>query len=681
MIRIATDVGGTFTDFAAYDDKTGRLTISKASTTERVIEGVAECFEKSGLAPGAGDHFVHGNTLAINTVIQRNGAKVGLLSTEGFRDILELGRGNIPNSFNLLFATPEPLVPRARRLEVAERMRADASIAKPLDQAQALSTIESLLGDGVEAIAICLLHAYANPAHEEALKKLIAGRDGDIFLTASSDLLRQYREFERSSTTVLNAYVGPGLGAFLDELQGFLADGGFAGWAMAMQSSGGTMTLDLARRQPVRMMESGPVGGAIAAAGIGKAAGLANLVAFDMGGTTAKVSIVRDGEIEISDGYTIGGYEMGYPLQLPVVDVLEVGSGGGSIAHINQAGSLKVGPLSAGAVPGPACYGEGGARPTVTDADLVLGRLNGDYFLGSDLRLDTQLATRAIEDGIAAPLGLEATRAAFGIAKLADNDMAHAVNTMTVQKGHDPRDFTMVAFGGAGPGHAASVARELGIGCVVVPPNPGIYSAFGMLLADARDEYVLSYVRRLDGVETADLEARFAEMENSGRAVMAEAGFSKGDMRSGRSLEMRYRGQEFTLVMPGADTPFTEQSKAPLRARFDELYVARYGHAYQGVEPEIVSLRVHLFGDLPKPPLAPDGQAPGASGESQEHREVYFEDRGFIDCAIYRRPDLSIGAEIAGPAVIEEVMSTTLVHPGDGCRVDDFGNLVITLGT
>jgi N-methylhydantoinase A len=680
MIRVATDVGGTFTDFAAYDDSTQELIIAKTSTTERVVDAIVTCFEKAKIAPAATTHFFHGNTIAINTVIEEKGAVTGLLTTKGFRDILELGRGNIHNSFDLMFDTPRPLVPRRLRLEADERMVAGGVVLKVLDTAQAGEAIQELLREGAGSIAICLLHAYANPDHELRLKTLVNEIAPGAFVTASSDLSRQYREFERTSTTVLNAYVGPRSTEFFNHLEAFLTGADFRGVAMIMQSNGGTMPIETAKRQPVRTMESGPVGGTIAAAYVGKKVGYDNVVAFDMGGTTAKVSIVREGKFEIADGYVIGTVEMGYSLQLPVIDILEVGSGGGSIAHLDEMGLLKVGPVSAGAVPGPVCYGRGGDQPTVTDANVVLGRLSPAYFLGGEIELDADAARAAIENVVAKPLAIGVLEAALGIVRVADASMAHAVRIMTVQKGHDPRDFVLVAYGGGGPAHAVAVARELGIGRVVIPPHPGIFSAVGMLLADARDEYLLSYVRQLDRLEPAALDAAFAELEERGSASMTATGFSRTQVELSRSVEMRYVGQEFTLVVDLEAGDVSEPGFQALRSRFDELHEFRYGHAFATAQVEIVSLRVHVVGKLPKPELQLIGKRANVTNRPIGTRKVYFEQTGFVDCKVYRRDAIGAGIEIAGPAIIEEVMSTTVMSEGDRAHVDEIANLVIEIG-
>jgi N-methylhydantoinase A len=681
-MRVATDVGGTFTDYVAFDETGGRLVAAKSSTTPNIVDGIVECFRKGETRVPAVSHFVHGSTIAINTVIERKGAVTGLLATDGFRDVLELARGNIHNSFDLMFLTPEPLVPPALRRGIRERMLSDGRPLVALDAVQAARAIEELALQGVSAIAICLLHAYANPAHEAQLVELIREKHPDWYVTASSDIVRQYREYERTSTTVLNAYVGPRVGTYLGEIQRFLEREGFRGTAMIMQSNGGTMTIDAARSQPVRMMESGPVGGTMAAAYVGRRLGHANVVAFDMGGTTAKVSIVKKGEMEVAEGYYIGGEETGYPLQLPVVDIIEIGAGGGSIAHLDETGALKVGPVSAGACPGPACYGRGGAAPTVTDANLVLGRLDPHYFLGGEMQLDEGAALRAIEAGVARPLGLETIDAARGIIKLADLSMAHAVRTMTVQRGYDPREAVMIAYGGAGPLHAAAIARELGIGTVVVPPYCGIFSALGMLLADARNEYVISHIRPLNDSLADEIEALFAKTEAQAIPLMQEAGFERASVTVARALEMRYAGQEFTLIVGCPSAALDSTAVAGMRRRFNEAYEARYGHAFPDVPLEIVSVRLSVCGIFGKPALTLRSPAPsGSKGAAPRKRPVYFDGAGFVQCDVVRRDALPPGARLAGPLVVEEPSSTTVVAPGDRLHLDTDGNLVIRIGT
>lgn len=680
MIRIATDVGGTFTDLVAFDEETKRLTATKASTSLDITGGLVESIEKSRVALNSVDFFLHGSTIAINTVIERQGARTALLTTEGFEDVIEIGRGNIPNSFDLLFSTPEPLIPAGLRLGIKERLLYTGDIRQELDVEDARAKIRRLLDQGVQTIAICLLHSYANPAHEIVLEKMIKELASSCFVSVSSRISRQYREYERSSTAILNAYIGPKVSVYLDGLKSYLAKSGFRGNALLMQSNGGTMSLDVAKDQPCRTMESGPVGGTIGASQLARSMGFENAIAFDMGGTTAKVSTIQKGAVSLTDGYTIGAYGHGFPLQLPVVDILEVGSGGGSIAHVDETGAFKVGPQSAGAVPGPACYRQGNVRPTVTDADLVLGRLNPSYFLGGEIQLGLREAEQAIQSSLAETLGLDLIQAAYGIVKLADTHMAHAVGVMTVERGYDPRDFVMVAYGGAGPCHAVSVARELNIKRIVIPYLPGHFSAFGMLFADVKHEYVLSTVNLLGRIDAQELESAYTDLERQAVAAVQKEGFELKDIVLKRDLEMRYEGQEFTLVVPFADRPIDERAKANVKSNFDAAYDIRYGHSFPASAGEVVSLRLEVYGLLPKPEMNSivlEGGQKTAIFRSE--RKVYFEGRGFTPCPIFRRVNLTEETKIEGPAIIEEPASTTVVHPGDVLTVDKMGNLLIDL--
>ncbi len=680
MIRIATDVGGTFTDLVAFDEQTKRLTATKASTSLDVIGGLIETIAKSRIPLASVDFFLHGSTIAINTVIERKGAKTALLTTQGFEDIIEIGRGNIPNSFDLLFSTPAPLIPAGLRIGIVERTLHTGAIHRPLDVTDARAKVRWLLENGVQAIAVCLLHSYANPEHEILLEKIIRELDPNCFASISSRILRQYREYERSSTAILNGYIGPKVSLYLDNLKSHLSENGFHGHALIMQSNGGTMPIDVAGDQPCRTMESGPVGGTIGTAHLARSLGFDNAIAFDMGGTTAKVSTIQKGDVTLTDGYTIGEYGHGFPLQLPVVDILEVGSGGGSIAGLDETGALKVGPQSAGAIPGPACYRQGNVRPTVTDADLVLGRLNPNYFLGGEIQLGLGEARQAIQKSVAEALGLDLVHAAHGIVKVADTNMAHAVGVMTVERGYDPREFVMVAYGGAGPCHAASVAKELGIKRIVIPCLPGNFSAFGMLFADVKHEYVLSYVQSLTHVDARELEAAYTAMERQALDEIQREGFGLNDILLKRQVEMRYEGQEFTLVVPFADKPIDDHAKTNIKNHFDAAYDIRYGHSFPTSGGEIVSLRLEIYGLLEKPELTrmilEDTQR--KEGPTAE-RDVYFENLGFTRCKIFRRMNLTEESKIVGPAIIEEPASTTVVHPGDVLTVDKIGNLLIDL--
>ena len=681
-LRVAVDIGGTFTDLAWYDEATETVGFGKAPSTPRaLVEGVRQCLAKGRVDLARALHLVHGSTVAINAVIQRTGAKTGLITTEGFGDVLEIGRANRPDTYNLFFERPVPLVPRTLRLEVRERMSARGEIVKALDMPGARAAGRALKRAGVEAVAVCFLHAYANPAHEERMGKLLRAALPGVFVTLSHEILREFREYERTSTTVLNAYIGPLVSRYVADLERPLRREGFRGTLFLMQSNGGVMTGGRAKVAPVGMMESGPAGGIIGAAQLGRLLGHDNVVALDMGGTTAKACLVERGLPKVADGYYIGGYATGYPLRLPVVDIVEVGAGGGSIAWIDEGGALKVGPRSAGAEPGPVCYRHGGTEPTVTDANLAIGRLNPVRFLGGEIPLDVEGARRAIRARVAGPLGLDLTDAAHGVLTIADARMAFAVRAITVQRGYDPRDFVMVAFGGAGPLHATAIARELRIPRVLIPPQPGHFSAVGMLLADVRHDYVQTYVRDADAATPEEIEELFARMEAEGARTLASEGLRADAVAFLRSVEMRYLGQEYTVTVPVPSRLRGPEALHEVRKRFDEAYDVRYGHAAPDEQTQIVSLRLAALGTARKPDFARLRDRPGGVPETAGARRVYFGGAwGHIECPVLRREALGAGAEAVGPAIIEEYASTTVLQPGDRVVVEPHGCLVIDVG-
>ncbi len=456
MIVVAIDIGGTFTDLIGYDDRAGRFVEAKSLTTPaHLVNGIIDCIRKSGLDPSAIDELIHGSTIAINTLIERKGARTGLVVSRGTRDVYIIGRGNRPEAYNLLFHRHRPLVPRHLTCEVAERLLSSGDVHVPIDRAAVAQACRALQAEGVEAVAVCFLHSYVNPEHEAIAGEIIRAAMPEAYLSLSHQILREYREFERMSTTVVNAYIGPKVGGYVRSLRSTLGEIGFRGALAIMRSNGGVMTPEVATERPAAMMESGPVGGIIAAAQVGRALGFGNVISFDMGGTTAKASLVRDGEPTLAPGYYVGGYASGHPVMLPMIDVVEVGAGGGSIAWLDEVGALKVGPHSAGADPGPICYRGGGSEPTITDANVVLGRLDPDNFLGGEMKLDADAARRGIKEKIAAPLGMEEVAAAQAIVQIAIAKMALAVREVSVAKGYDPREFALVASGGAGPLHVS----------------------------------------------------------------------------------------------------------------------------------------------------------------------------------------------------------------------------------
>ena len=674
MKTIAIDIGGTFTDLAGLDPVTGELCFAKSLTTPPCFEqGALTCLAEAEVAGADIAVLRHGTTVVINALLERKGARTALVTTEGFRDVLEIGRGNRPESFNLFYHRLPPLVPRALRLEVAERMDARGAVLRPLDRDALPGLVAQLRAAAVEAVAVVLLHAWRNPAHEQAIAEYLRAHL-DCFVTASHEISREFREYERTSTAVLNAFVGPSVGAYLHRFGGSLEAAGFAGKLYLMGSNGGVLTEADARARPLLLVESGPVGGAAGAAELGARLGLEHLVAFDMGGTTAKAVLIEGGEAVVSPLYWVGGYDRGYPVQAAVLDIVEVGAGGGSIAAINEFGALKVGPESAGALPGPACYGRGGTEPTVSDANLWLGRLDGARFLGGTMPLRPELAEAALQD-LAVRLDQKIERLAAGILEIATLAMATAVRRVTIERGYDPRDFAMVAFGGAGPLHAVAVAREIGMRQVIIPPKPGHFSAFGMLFADFRHDVVDTVAAPLEQLESADVERRFVALEQEGAAALARLGLVVRALRTTRYAEMRYQRQEYTIKVRLADTPLAADE---LRDLFEDAYGRRYGHVSRAMPIDVVMLRVVAEGRTVRPerPLEPGATGAGTAAM----RPVWFEATGRVACQVWQRVDLAPGTQLNGPAVIEEHASTTVLPPGCTAVIDHWGNIVITLG-
>jgi N-methylhydantoinase A len=694
---IAVDIGGTFTDLLGYDGVTGRQVSAKSSTTPAdLAQGIQDCFEKIQLAPRSIETFVHGSTVAINTVVERKGARTALVVTRGTRDVYTIGRGNRPDAYDVWFRRPEPLVPRHLTFEVDERLGADGRVRTPFDAAQAAAVAGRVAASGVDAVAVCLLHAWRNPAHEQRMAALFEAAAPGAYVTMSHDILREYGEYERMSTTVLNAYIGPRIRTYLDELERRLRGGGFAGDLLIMQSNGGVMAPSVARTLPVATLESGPVGGFIAAARVGLRLGHANVIAFDMGGTTAKTNVVRDGEPQMAHGYHIGGYATGHPMTLPVVDTVEVGAGGGSIARAD-AGGLRVGPQSAGAEPGPACYGKGGTEPTVTDANVVLGRIDPRGFLGGEMTLDAAAARAAVRARVADPLGLSDEAAALAIVKIAVLHMSLAVRQVSVERGYDPRDFAMLAFGGAGPLHAVEVARALHIPAIIVPTFPGQFSAAGMLMADLRHDYVRTYYKPLERADFGELAAIAGELAASARQRLREERASEPRIELRVSLDVRYEGQDGSMAVP-ADGLLAHggwgRGADAVKTAFNAIHQRTFGYHDSEQALEVVSVRLAAVarrGDVARersadafalqdsPVALQDGNEGARGFQPSGTRLVWFEGDPPIECPVYQRQQLAAGAELAGPAVVQEYASTTLLFPGDRLRVAETGELLIHL--
>ena len=684
-IRLAADVGGTFTDVAAFDEATGELRLGKTLTTsERLVSGIEEGVAKSGTHLGAARLFLHGTTVAINTILERSGARCALLTTRGFRDIYEIGRVNRPESYNLFFRRHVPLIGRDLRYEIAERMDARGTVLVGLAEDEVRAAVSDAVARGAVSIAILFLHSYRNPAHERRARQIIEEEFPQLFVTASHELSQEYREFERTSTVAANAYVGPRVSRYLTEMESELDRAGFGGTFLIVQSTGGLFHAPEARRSCIRMLESGPAAGVIGAKALCDCIGVRSAIAFDMGGTTAKAGVIHEGEVLMTGGSLIGGYASGLPIQIPMIDIQEVGTGGGSIARVEAGNALRVGPESAGAQPGPVCYGRGGREPTVTDANLVLGRLDAARFLGGEMPLDIEGARRALAERIAVPLNLDPVEAAEGILRIATAKMAHVVRWVTTERGLDATDFALVAYGGAGPLHAAMVARELHIGTVVIPRAPGHFSACGMLAADLRRDFVTTWFAPLAEASFETMESLFAEMETRGRASVRSAGATvegAGATLAGtvvkRAADMRYVGQEHAVTVDLPLALFARSDREGIKRRFDAVHHTRYGFSVEHEKAEIVSLRSAIIGEMRKPSL--ERIAAGARPEPIRVRPVYYAGHGFVATPAYERDALKAANRIIGPAVIEEHASTTVVHPGDVLEVDAFGDLIMTI--
>jgi N-methylhydantoinase A len=682
VIRLSADVGGTFTDVAAFDEATGELKLGKTLTTpDRLVTGIENGIVKAGSAFRAAWLFLHGTTVAINTILERSGARCALLTTQGFRDIYEIGRVNRPESYNLFFRKHVPLIDRDLRYEIMERIDAQGTVLIRLDEDQVRNAAAEAVAQGVEAIAILFLHSYRNPAHEKRAKEIVEREFPQLFVTASHELSQEYREYERTSTAAANAYVGPRVRSYLTEMESHLTDAGFSGNFLVVQSTGGLFDVSDARHACIRMLESGPAAGVVGAKALCDSIGIRNAIAFDMGGTTAKAGVIHEGNVLMTGSALIGGYASGLPVQMPMIDIQEVGTGGGSIARVEVGNALRVGPQSAGAVPGPACYGLGGSEPTVTDANLVLGRLGADRFLGGEMTLDIEAARDALTERVAAPLGLDPIEAAEGILRIATTKMAHVVRWVTTERGLDAADFALVAYGGAGPLHASMVARELGIARVVVPRAPGHFSAYGMLVADLRRDFVNTWFTPLADASFADMEAIFADMEARGRETVTR-GQGAADTAAVRAADMRYVGQEHAVTVDLPTELFRNQDRDGIKRRFDAVHQVRYGFSVAQEKAEIVSLRSAVMGAMRKPPFEHITQgSPDPDGNAfRGRRPVYFAGTGMVETPTWHRLALKAGNQIAGPALVEEHAATTVAHPGDRITVDDFGDLIIEIG-
>jgi len=682
-LRLAADIGGTFTDVAAFDERTHRLLLGKSLSTPRaMVEGIEAGVAKAGTAFSEASLFLHGSTVAINTMLERTGAKTALVTTRGFRDVYEIGRINRPDAYNLFFQKHAPLVPREHCYEITERLYADGRVRVPLDEAELIALAHRLEREKIEAVAILFLHCYRNPAHELRAKEMLQQLLPNAFVSASHELSQEYREFERCSTVVANAFIGPRVQRYLTEIGERITGEGFNGTFLVVQSTGGLFELSKARNECIRILESGPASGVIGAQALCHTLGLDNAIAFDMGGTTAKAGVILNGRALTTGHALIGSYDRALPIQISTIDIFEVGTGGGSIARVEHGGALHVGPRSAGAEPGPACYARGGTEPTITDANLLLGRLGADRFLGGEMKLDVAAAERAMNLRVAGPLGLNATEAANGILRIAATKMSYAVKGVTTERGLDAGSFALIAYGGAGPLHATAVAREIGIRKVIVPYAPGHFSAFGMLFSDLRYDFVRTWFLSLDALDFDRFEAVYRELEKEGRDAIAASAISPREIVVQRALDMRYVGQEHSVTVEIPQDHFDKNDRAAIKALFDAVHAQRYGTSAPDEPAEIANLRTTVTGIVEKPrlELIASGDAMPTADARTGNRRAYFQTAGgFVETPTFARHKLLAGNRIEGPALIEEHASTTVVLPGDSVEVDAIGNLVISI--
>ena len=686
--RLGVDIGGTFTDFALIDDVSGKLSVNKALTTphdpsEAIVKGTKALLGREGLLASQVDIIVQGTTLATNALIERKGAKTGLITTQGFRDILEMRRETRYDLYDLFIELPELVVPRHLRLGVRERVNKDGKILTELDEASLVQAIDQLLAQGVESVAVCFLHSYANPTNEIRAGKIIQGRAPSLSVSLSSEVAGAIREDERFSTTTINAYIRPLADQYLTSLSEKLDAAGFKGASFTMLSNGGLATFNNAKKFPVRLIESGPAGGAMAAVFYTDLLGIKDLVGFDMGGTTAKISMVQDGKPALVSTFEAARLRRftkgsGLPLMIPAIDMIEIGAGGGSIGWIDPLGLLRVGPESSGSDPGPACYGLGGEDPTVTDAALILGYLDADYFLGGDMKLYKGKALRAIKEKIGRRLGFDEVESAWGIHRVVTENMAGAARIHILEKGRDPRRFALLAFGGAGPIHAWQVAKLVGSPRIVSPLGAGVTSALGFLVTPVATDYVQTYISKLDNVDWDRVNGLLEDMEKLGVQQVAAGGVLPGEVTVTRSADMRYLRQGREISVPIANGKLAREHVEKIRQSFYSAYRNLYSRYLTDVPIETVSWRVAVSGPRPGVELKKLEESLQLGPALKKKRPVYFpEFKGFAECPVYDRYRMRPGTTLTGPAIVEERESTLVVGPGGALRIDDYLNAIV----
>lgn len=679
--RITVDTGGTFSDFVYMNEATGEVTISKVPSTpddpSRAILAGIELLLSRGVKGPDVSFFCHGTTVGTNALLEGKGARTGLLVTKGFRGIYEVGEQSRPHGpaiFDVMYQKPPLLAPPSRTGEVAERVGFDGSVLAPLDEAALAETLAALAAEEIQSLAVCLLFSFLHPGHEQRVRDLARKALPGVDISLSCEIVPQIREYYRLSTTVINAYLQPILARYIDKLDGRLGEAGIGTRAAyIMQSNGGMATFAATARKAVTTVLSGPAGGVTAGVALSALTGLPNIITFDMGGTSCDVALIKGGEAIIANHGKVEGRD----IAVPMMDINTVSAGGGTLATVDRFGTLKVGPESAGAAPGPACYGRGGTLPTITDCNLVLGRLSEDNFLGGRMKLDKAKAVAAIEAAVAKPLGIDVIEAAEGIVRIIDVKMEEAIKAISTIRGHDLREFMLLPFGGAGPIHSGAIAASLKMAGLVIPLYPGVFSAIGLLMSDVKHDYIQSRMTRLASADPAEVDAVFRRLEERAAAELAEEGFVEGQVRLQRALDMRYAGQGYEITVPcgriaGAD------DLSRLRTSFDDIHRRQFGHAAPDEVVEIVSWRVQSVGMVPPVETRRfERQGTPLSAALRERRPVRF-DGAMQDCAIYQRERLDVGHEIAGPAIIEQYDCTIVLEPGQVATVDPFKNLIVS---
>jgi N-methylhydantoinase A len=675
MTAIAVDIGGTFTDLVVRDES-GDIHAYKTPTTPRDFSrGIDDVLTKGGVDPGTLRGFTHGTTVALNALLERRGAEAGLITTAGFRDVLELMRTSRPHNYDLQANKPVPLIPRHRRREVSERIDAAGAVLIPVNASEVLAAVEELVADGCEALAICFLFAFRNPENEQRAADAVRKAFPDLVVSSSAEITREWREFERTSTTVVNALCRPSVERYIGGLEANLAARDYRGHVRYMQSNGGIMSAKEACRFPVRTLLSGPVGGVIAAEWLAELLGHDDLITLDIGGTSADMALIRSGRADVCADKEIERW----PILFSAVDINAVGAGGGSIAWLDDVGALRVGPRSAGAEPGPVCYRRGGEEPTVTDAHLVLGAIDPEFFLGGELRLDRPASERALTARIARPLGMDVASSAGGVVEIVNARMLAALREVSVRRGHDPSDFTLLAFGGGGGLHAVALARELGMGRAVVPVNPAVFSALGMLAAQLKYDFAQTVLIPLGEASGDELTAVFMELEFRCREKLASADDTNGAGRALWSIDARYAGQDHTLPVSVPQGTLGDEHLVGLRERFEQAHQRHFGYRLDD-EITLVHQRVTVLAETPRPRLPRLHEATGPPTAIGERELVLGHDRPPVSAPVYRRGDLAAGTLITGPAILEEAQATTIIDEPDRVSVDVYGNLLIAVG-